>query len=144
MQNQRCWKGPLEIFGSNSLLKKTHYSRLHGKVSRLVLNISRKGDSTTSLSNLFQCFSLLNFTNKVLDSYQPLYTECKENVENVVSIQWSLTGRYGLEKTLPPWPQSSWMSFCIGSSKALGDSTASAISGMMLWKCKLVQMASLK
>ena len=69
-------------------------------LSSLPLGVIRA--STTSLSNLFQCFSLLNFTNKVLDSYQPLYTECKENVENVVSIQWSLTGRYGLEKTLPP------------------------------------------
>ena len=30
------------------------YSRLHRTVSRLVLNISREGESTTSLGNLFQ------------------------------------------------------------------------------------------
>ena len=31
------------------------YSRLHRTSSRRVLNISRKGDSTTSLGSLFQC-----------------------------------------------------------------------------------------
>jgi len=31
------------------------YSRLHRTLSRWVLNISREGDSTTSLGNLFQC-----------------------------------------------------------------------------------------
>jgi len=35
------------------------YSRLHGTVSRWVLNISREGDSTTSLGNLFQGFACL-------------------------------------------------------------------------------------
>ena len=31
------------------------YSRLHRKVSRWVLSISREGDFTTSLGSLFQC-----------------------------------------------------------------------------------------
>jgi len=31
------------------------YNRLHRTLSRQVLNISRKGDSTTSLGSLFQC-----------------------------------------------------------------------------------------
>jgi len=31
------------------------YSRLHRTLSRQVLNISKEGDSTTSLGNLFQC-----------------------------------------------------------------------------------------
>ena len=31
------------------------YSRLHRTLSRWVLNISREGDATTSLGNLFQC-----------------------------------------------------------------------------------------
>ena len=31
------------------------YSRLHRTLSRRVLNISREGDSTTSLGSLFQC-----------------------------------------------------------------------------------------
>ena len=31
------------------------YSRLHRTLSRQVLNISREGESTTSLGNLFQC-----------------------------------------------------------------------------------------
>ena len=31
------------------------YSRLHRTLSRWVLNISREGDSTTSLGSLFQC-----------------------------------------------------------------------------------------
>ena len=31
------------------------YSRLHRTLSRWVLNISREGDSTTSLDSLFQC-----------------------------------------------------------------------------------------
>jgi len=31
------------------------YSRLHRTLSRQVLNISREGDSTTSLGSLFQC-----------------------------------------------------------------------------------------
>ena len=31
------------------------YSRMHRTLSRQVLNISREGDSTTSLGNLFQC-----------------------------------------------------------------------------------------
>jgi len=31
------------------------YSRLHGTLSRRDLNISREGDSTTSLRNVFQC-----------------------------------------------------------------------------------------
>ena len=31
------------------------YSRLHSTLSRLVLNISKEGEPTTSLGNLFQC-----------------------------------------------------------------------------------------
>ena len=38
------------------------YSRLHRTLSRRVLNISREGDSTTSLGSLFQC-SINNMKN---------------------------------------------------------------------------------
>ena len=37
------------------------YSRLHRTLSRWVLNISREGDSTTSLGSLFQCSVTLIF-----------------------------------------------------------------------------------
>jgi len=50
----------LEIIESNPLLKQVPYSRLHRKVSRGVLNISR-GDSTTSLGSLFQCSVTVKF-----------------------------------------------------------------------------------
>jgi len=62
-QNCRAWKGPLEIIKSNSSAEQTPYSRLHRKVSRLVLDISR-GDFTTSLDSLLQCSVIL--TVKVL------------------------------------------------------------------------------
>ena len=54
-QGCRGWKGPLEIIKSNSLLKHILYSRLHRRVFRQVLNISREGASTTSLDSLLQC-----------------------------------------------------------------------------------------
>ena len=38
------------------------YSRLHRTLSRQVLNISREGDSTTSLGSLFQCSVALRGT----------------------------------------------------------------------------------
>mgnify|MGYP001852408091 CR=1 FL=1 len=53
-QNQRGWKGPLLITESNSPAEAVPYSRLHRKMSRWVLNISR-GDSTTSVGSFFQC-----------------------------------------------------------------------------------------
>ena len=42
------------------------YSRLHRTASRQVLNISRDGDSTTSLGNLFQCFVTLKVSKLFL------------------------------------------------------------------------------
>ena len=49
LQNYRGWKGPLGIIESNLLLKQVHYSGLYRKLPRWILNISREGDSTTSL-----------------------------------------------------------------------------------------------
>jgi len=45
----------LEIPQSNPPLEQVPYSRLHRKASSWVLNISREGDSTSSLGSLFQC-----------------------------------------------------------------------------------------
>jgi len=56
LQNHRGWKGH-RIASSNPLLKQFSYSRLHKKTSTWVLNVSREGDSTTSLGSLFQCSS---------------------------------------------------------------------------------------
>jgi len=42
------------LWRSLSLIKQVPYSRLHRKTSRWVLNISREGDSSTSLGSLFQ------------------------------------------------------------------------------------------
>ena len=53
-QNCRGWKGPPEI-ESNLSAKQAPCSRLCKQVSRQVLNISREGESTTSLGSLFQC-----------------------------------------------------------------------------------------
>ena len=39
----------------HSCRSRVTYSRLHRTLSRRVLNISREGDSTTSLGSLFQC-----------------------------------------------------------------------------------------
>jgi len=50
----RGWKGPLWVTQSNPLPKQVTQSRLHRTLSRSVLNISREGDSTTSLSSLGQ------------------------------------------------------------------------------------------
>jgi len=51
-QNVRGWKGLLVQPPCQS---RVAYSRLHRTSSRQVFNISREGDSTTSLWNLFQC-----------------------------------------------------------------------------------------
>ena len=50
------------------------YSRLHRTLSRQVLNISREGDSTTSLGSLFQCSVTLRvkkfFLKKTMTLFQ--------------------------------------------------------------------------
>jgi len=56
-QNCRAWKGPLEIIESNTPAKQAPYCRLHRLASRWVLNVSRKGESTTSLGS---CSSALS------------------------------------------------------------------------------------
>jgi len=43
--------------------KQVPYSRLHRKVSRWVLNISREENSATSLLDVFQCFVNLKVKN---------------------------------------------------------------------------------
>ena len=48
-QNHSDWKRPLQIIQSNPLLKQALYS-----IPRWALNISRAGDSTTSVHSLFQ------------------------------------------------------------------------------------------
>jgi len=47
-QNGRDWKG-------HPCRSRVTYSKLHSTLSRWVLNISREGESTTSLGSLFQC-----------------------------------------------------------------------------------------
>ena len=61
IESQNCgdWKGPQETIKANPLLKQVPCSRSHRKASRQVLNISIKGDSTSSLGNLFQCSIIL-------------------------------------------------------------------------------------
>jgi len=56
-QNHGMVRVGRDLCGSSSptsLPKQGHYSRLHRTLSRWVLNISREGDSTTSLGSLFQ------------------------------------------------------------------------------------------
>ena len=53
-QNHRGWKGPREITQRNHLLEQVPYSRLHRKMPKQVLNISREEDSTASMGSLFQ------------------------------------------------------------------------------------------
>jgi len=54
-QHGRGWKGPLWVTQPNALPKRVTQSRLHSTASRRGWNISREGDSTTSLVSLFQC-----------------------------------------------------------------------------------------
>ena len=57
-QNHRMFGIGRDLYGSSiqpSCRSRVTYSRLHRTLSRRVLNISREGDSTTSLSSLFQC-----------------------------------------------------------------------------------------
>jgi len=54
-QNSRGWKGPLWVTQPNPCPNRVTQSRGHRTLSRQVLNISREGDSTTSLGSLFQC-----------------------------------------------------------------------------------------
>ena len=49
------WKGPLDMTKSNLPARADSCSRSHRKTSRQILNISREGDSTTSLGSLSQC-----------------------------------------------------------------------------------------
>ena len=59
-QNGRGRKGPLWIIQSNPPCRsRVTYSRLHRTLSRRVFNISREGNSTTSLGRLFQRFVTL-------------------------------------------------------------------------------------
>lgn len=53
-QNRRGWNRLQRIIQSNPLLEQVPHSRSHRKMSRQVLNTSGEGDSTTSLSTLFQ------------------------------------------------------------------------------------------
>jgi len=57
-QNHRMFGVGRDLCGSPSptpCQSRVAYSRLHRNLSRQVLNISREGDSTTSLGSLFQC-----------------------------------------------------------------------------------------
>ena len=57
-QNHRMVGFGRDLCGSPSptpCRSRVTYSRLHRTLSRRVLNISREGDSTTSLGSLFQC-----------------------------------------------------------------------------------------
>ena len=57
-QNHRLVGFGRDLCGSSSptpCRSRVTYSRLHRTLSRWILNISREGDSTTSLSSLFQC-----------------------------------------------------------------------------------------
>jgi len=57
-QNHRMFGVGRALCGSSSptpCRSRVIYSRLHKTLSRRVLNISREGDSTTSLGSLFQC-----------------------------------------------------------------------------------------
>jgi len=50
-----------DLYGSSSptpCRSRVTYSRLYRTLSRRVLNISREGESTPSLGNMFQCFRL--------------------------------------------------------------------------------------
>ena len=47
--------GPLESIQSNPCLSRVSWSRLPRTVSSQVLNVSKDGDSTTSLGSLYQC-----------------------------------------------------------------------------------------
>ena len=54
--NHWCWKGPVEIIKSNpSARSRFSQSRLLRTLSSQGLNVSKDGDSTTSLGNLFWC-----------------------------------------------------------------------------------------
>ena len=53
-QHGRGWKGPLWITQSNPCRSRVTQRRLHRTLSRRVWNISREGDSITSLGSLCQ------------------------------------------------------------------------------------------
>ena len=67
------------------------YSRLHRTASRRVLNISREGDSTTSLGTLFQCSGTLRGRNSSScsdgTSYASVCAHCP------LSCHWALLKR---------------------------------------------------
>jgi len=72
------------------------YSRLHRALSRGVLNISREGDSTTSLGSLFQCSITLMTLSCLLisillstDNYFLVIYIFKEETKNTKVIQFS-------------------------------------------------------
>jgi len=57
-----------------TLLKQVPCNRLHRKVSRLVLSISRERDFTASLGSLFQCY--INLRVKETCSHVPMEQNC--------------------------------------------------------------------
>lgn len=72
-QNGRGWMGPLEVTQSSPCYQsRITWSRWHRVTSRQVLIISRGGDSTDSLSILFQCpeISYLHMQDGVLLAFK--------------------------------------------------------------------------
>ena len=86
-RNCRGWKGPLEIIKSSLSAKQAPYSRLHRWVTRQVLNISREGESTTSLGSLFQFYSsyISKWQHK---QWQTLYLCRRECRRRMVFYAW--------------------------------------------------------
>ena len=91
----RDWNGHLEILESSPPSEQAPYSRLHRWVSRWVLNISREGESITSLGSLFQCSITLtvkkflcilvqNFLCTTADSPCPVPTDCWKEAGHVL------------------------------------------------------------
>jgi len=66
-QNHRAVRVGRDLCGSSSptlCRSRVTTSRLHRTLSRWVLNISREGDSTTSLGSLLQCSGTLRVKKK--------------------------------------------------------------------------------